>query len=231
MEFERIHFSPEETLPKVEGGWAVKRYEVLEEQFEITQPAIPDALLDTPETLEAHRIDGYMPYWGYMWPTSLDMCKVILERKWKKGTPALELGTGVGLVGVAALRAGLDVLITDYDRLSVKLALYNAVRNGYVEAKGAVLDWRFPPGDKFPLILACDLIYELQNHGPLLKTIDAMLALGGECWLTDPGRHHADAFVKLAPEKGFEVQHRFIQREAFPTRPAGTTNLWILTRA
>lgn len=217
-------------LPAVAGGWGEKHYEISGEQFDLTIPAVPDALLDTPETLEAHHADGYMPYWGYMWPTSLEMCKAILERPRTPGLPTLELGTGVGLVGVAALRAGLDVLITDYDELSVHLALHNAVRCGYPETEGAILDWRNPPPRQYPLILACDLIYELQNHDPLLNTIDAMLAPGGEAWFTDPGRHHSGAFVDLVPKRGFKIKHQAIEREPYHTRPAGVTNLWIVTR-
>lgn len=217
-------------LPAVAGGWGEKRYEISGETFDLTVPAVPDALLDTPETLEAHQADGYMPYWGYLWPTSLEMCKAILERKWTPDLPTLELGTGVGLVGVAALRTGLDVVMTDYDRLSVQLALHNAARNGYPQAKGALLDWRDPPDAKYPLILACDLIYELQNHEPLLKTLDAMLAPEGEAWFTDPGRLHAGAFVDLVPKRGFHLRHQKIEREPFPSRPAGTTDLWIVSR-
>ncbi len=82
-------------LPAVAGGWGEKRYEISGETFDLTVPAVPDALLDTPETLEAHQADGYMPYWGYLWPTSLEMCKAILERKWTPDLPTLELGTGV----------------------------------------------------------------------------------------------------------------------------------------
>lgn len=230
MEIETFVAGSPACLPEVAGGWCEKHFEVQGERFDVIVPAVPDALLDTPETLKAHQKDGYMPYWGYLWPTSLDMCKAILQRDRTPGLPALELGTGVGLVGVAALRAGLDVLITDYDMLSVHLALHNAARNGFPNAKGRILDWRDPPSVEFPLILACDLIYELQNHEPLLKTVDAMLSPDGEAWFTDPGRHHAGTFVELAPKMGFKVEHRAIEREPFPTRPAGITDLWIISR-
>jgi len=230
MNLQRLSAASLPPLPAVAGGWSEKTYEVVGERFDLTLPAVPDALLDTEETLAAHQADGYMPYWGYLWPTSLDTCKAILQRKFTPNLKTLELGTGVGLVGVAAMRAGLDVLVTDYDPLSVHLALHNAARNGYPNAQGIVLDWRNPPSEQYPLILACDLIYELQNHEPLLKTLDAMLTPDGEAWFTDPGRHHAGAFVDLIPKRGYSIRHQAIERELFPSRPAGTTDLWIVSR-
>lgn len=220
----------EQELPPFPGGWKTYDYKVLGHEFPILAPAQPDALLDLPEVLEANRKDDYMPYWGFLWPTSLDMSKAILQSPKKPEGDVLELGTGVGLVGIAALRAGWRVVLTDYDETSVRLALLNAERNGFAEPRGCLLDWRTPFEKQYDLILGCDLIYEQQTHEPMLTVLRAMLSPTGECWLADPGRHQADHFLKRAKEAGFKMTQQVIQREPFPSRPAGTTNLWILKK-
>lgn len=217
-------------LPTIPGGWGERDYTVCDRTFRLTAPAIPDQLLDDPAVIERHNADGYMPYWGYLWPTALEMAQALLTEKLPAGLPVLEIGAGLGLAGIAGLAAGLDVLISDYDRVSVQIALGNAHRNGFPDARGIFLDWREPPALKFPLILGCDVIYERRNHAPILSLCDAMLEPDGVCWLADAGRHQAPEFVALAKERGFKVELRQIPRLPFPTRPAGVTDLYLVRR-
>ena len=224
-----IAFTPD-GLPEVPGGWAVRRFDVAGQTFDVTLPADPDAFLDAPDVLAAHETTGYMPYWGYLWPTSLEMAAAVLQQPWEPGTPALEIGSGIGLVGLAGLAAGLRLTFSDYDRQSVRLALLNAVQNGWSGAEGLVLDWRQPLERHFPVILGCDVTYEVQNHGPILDVLDTMLAPGGQAWLADPGRHQFDAFVILARTRGYTLECRPITRQPYPGRPEGNTNVWVLSR-
>jgi predicted nicotinamide N-methyase len=222
---------PAGQFPEIAGGWATRKFVLEGRAFQVTMPANPDALLDLPEVLAANVRDDYMPYWGHLWPSSLDMGAELLRTKWRPGTQALELGTGIGLVALAALAAGLSVVLSDYDRQSVQLALSNAVQNGFPQARGIRLDWRQPLPCTFPLILACELIYEKRNHTPLLDTFDAMLAPDGVAWVADPERHQADAFLDLARHRSYEIEKRPLPEEILAGRPPSHTNLWILRRA
>jgi predicted nicotinamide N-methyase len=60
------------------------------------------------------------------------------------GKRVLELGCGLGVVGLAAARCGAaSVLMTDYAAASVECATSNAARNGFgVSVRAAQLDWR-----------------------------------------------------------------------------------------
>ena len=229
-ELEYLQPFPPDALPALAGDWEQKELSIEARKFRVIRPANPDALLDTPETLAAHEADGYMPYWGYVWPTAYDMGLAVLQSEFPKGLPTLEIGAGIGLAGLAALAHGLDVVFSDYDRTSVRLALTNAVLNGYPQAQGVFLDWRHPPDTQFPLILGCDIIYEKGNHSPILGLLDVMLAQNGECWLADPGRHSADDFVALARSRNFTVGHQQIPRQPYATRPDGITDIWILRK-
>ncbi|MBI5757156.1 MAG: 50S ribosomal protein L11 methyltransferase [Planctomycetales bacterium] len=215
-------------LPNVPGGWTTREIVLAGRTFQLDLPASPDAFLDDPDVLAAHERDGYMPYWGYLWPTSLDLARYMLEQKWPAGLECLEIGAGIGLSGLAALAAGLHVTFSDYAPQAVDLALHNAQRNGFSDAVGCVLDWRQPTNRTYPLILGCDLIYEQPNHVPILDLLEKMLAKDGSCWLADPGRHQADAFVAELRRRPFRFECRPIPREPFPTRPDGVTNIWVI---
>ena len=217
-------------LPDIPGGWESRSISVAGRSFQMTLPAAPDAFLDDPTVLAAHARDGYMPYWGYLWPTSLEMAAAVLRHDWPAGQRVLEIGAGIGLAGLAGLAAGLHVTFSDYDPQAVALALYNARQNGWPNAAGLPLDWRTPLDMQFPVIFACDVIYERQNHAPILNVLDAMLAGGGECWLADPDRHQAAAFIDLAERRNYTCQLTRLPREPFAGRPDGVTNLWILRR-
>lgn len=117
----------------------------------------------------------------------------------------LELGCGSGLVGIAALAAGWDVTFSDYVPQAVELAVENAARNGFPNARGLVLDWRSPPDEQFPWILAADVTYDRTHIGPLLDTFARMLAPGGEAWLGDAGRGPVAEFLQAARARGWSA--------------------------
>lgn len=221
--------SVKETLPAIPGGWTARDFVLYGQTLRVTLPACPDAFLDDPEVLAANARDDYMPYWSYLWPTSLETAVAVLQHDWQPGTAALEIGAGTALTGLAALARGLSVTFSDYDQRALDLALFNAHENGLERnAEGLLLDWRAPIDRTFPVIFGCDVIYEKQNHRPILDLLEKMLARSGEAWITDPGRHQADAFLELLAKSPFGASHRTLVREPYPGRPAGTSNLWIL---
>ena len=286
------------TLPTIPGGWTKRDFVLAGQTLRVTLPASPDAFLDDPDVLAANRRDDYMPYWSYLWPTSLETAVAVLTHDWsrtslpvRKGGPggvgstanqsptlvcnespssnkptasrdacltppdpplgregkagqdpvgpgspscdkieALEIGAGIALTGLAALSRGLRVTFSDYDRRAIDLALFNARENRLDRnAAGLLLDWRHPIDRQFPVIFGCDVIYETQNHYPILGLLETMLARDGQCWISDPGRYHADAFLALLADSPFSARHQTLVREPYPGRPDGTTNLWVLT--
>lgn len=233
-ELEYLQPFPPDDLPELAGGWEQKELTAGGQKFRVIRPAQPDALLDTAETLAAHASYGYMPYWGYLWPAAFDMCTAISTVDFPKGLRTLEIGAGIGLAGLGALARGLDVVFSDYDRTSVRLALTNAVLNGYPQAQGIYLDWNHPPTAQFPLILGCEVIYEQGNHGPILDVLDHMLAPDGQCWLADPRRHTAEKFVALARSRGYELTCQSETHRPYDTSASlavdMTTDIWILRK-
>ena len=94
---------------------------------------------------------------------------------------------------------------SDYVPFAVELALENAARNGFPQARGLMLDWRQPADEQFPWIVAADVTYDRTNIDPLLNVCDRMLAKSGEAWFGDAGRGPADEFIRRAQDRGWSV--------------------------
>jgi pyroglutamyl-peptidase len=168
----------------------------------------PDALLDVITQEEFDRNDGRMPYWGTIWPSALALAEKVLRAGRLDGRRVLDLGCGLGLVGLAALERGARVTFLDWEPEAVRLALASARANGHGDrADGEAADWRVPPPHApFDLVLGADVLYEARN-GPavarfLADHVADPAAEGGEAWIADPGRLHAKDFLEDAARVG-----------------------------
>jgi len=191
----------------IPGGWSDREVTIGSHRFQLFTPTDPDALLEhleAPETAtQPHLAD---PYWAKLWPAAPLLAEAIVRNPPRRGTKVLELGCGSGLVGIAALACGLEVTFSDYVPLAVDLALENARRNGFLNAKGLVLDWRSPDDEEtFPFIVAADVTYDRTNIDALLNVLDKRLATGGEAWLGDAGRGPAAEFFERALSRGWRA--------------------------
>jgi predicted nicotinamide N-methyase len=195
-------------LPDVPGGWTERDVEVAGKRYHLMLPAAPDLFLDDPSVQERHASDGYMPYWAFLWPASLPMAELVARHAWPAEAMALEIGCGTGLVGLVAGDHGLRVVLSDYQPDAVDAALFNARRNGRPNLQRLVLDWRSPPERKFSVILGCDVIYEIRDHGPILSLLRSLLTEDGIAWLGDGGRQTAEPFIRDAQAAGFVVELR-----------------------
>lgn len=187
-------------------------------RFRITRPADPDRLLDHPATHAAFARDEYMPYWCDLWPAARMLAKAILRADWPPGLRALELGCGLGLPGIAAMKKGLLVTFSDYDAAALRFAAENAKANGCKQFDLLPFDWRQPPDRQFKLILASDLIYEARNVQPVVDVLDRLLTPDGECWLTDQDRKPAELLKRELIDAGFQYTME-AQRAGQPASP------------
>lgn len=215
-----------ESLP---GGLVTEDRAVAGRIFRVTRPRNPDLLLDEPAVREANRSDDYMPYWGYLWPAGELLAEAVLTHPLPPGDAVIEIGCGIGLVGLAALAAGRRVTFSDYDATALALASYNARQNGFDKFETLRLDWRESLHCRFPVVLAGDLLYEARNHAPLVALLDAMLESGGVAWFSDPHRRVSRQFVcMLAPR--FTCRRKpLIGRDS--QNGGSTADLYVIERA
>jgi len=185
-----LHKTPTEAVERITH----KQVTVGNRGFDIAYPSDADSLLNHPSTHSAFDQDEYIPYWAELWPASQMLAEALIQQTWPKDHSALEIGCGVGLPGVVALSLGMQVTFSDYDTTAVEFAAQNAVANGFNNFATCPLDWRVPPKQQFPLILAADVIYEERNIEPLIDFIRTVLAPDGICLLSDPDRSTRGGF-------------------------------------
>lgn len=193
------------SLPTIPGGWGSEIVQTCGATLDLWLPRQPDAFLDDPDVIQANQRDDYMPYWATLWPGAKIMAQLIDCAPWPRDAELLELGAGVGLVGLAALSLGARVVFSDYDPVAVQVCRYNAVRNHLPDPEALTLDWRSPPARQFSAIVGCEVTYDPKLHEPLLATLQLMLSKEGVCWLGDPGRYWSKQFYQLASRQ-FQVK-------------------------
>jgi len=116
----------------------------------------------------------------------------------------LELGSGLGLAGVAAARAGARVVFTDYEEDALAFCRFNALINGCRGAEFHLLDWRRPRHHRrYQTIIASDIIYERAVIYMLLAALDVLLLPGGSFVVAEPGRPIAETFFTELRLRGF----------------------------
>src|SRR5439155_27104527 len=135
--------SPELILARL--GPLVRDSVIVEgETFLIERPSDSDASLAGSTDDATQFLDRYIPFWADLWPAARMLAKVIAQEPWTPGTPALELGCGLGLPGIVALARGLRVTFSDYDACALHVAAGNARLNGFADFQTLQLDWRNP---------------------------------------------------------------------------------------
>lgn len=193
------------TARSIPGGWSREKLTIEGSTFDLVLPHNPDAFLDELATRPVEQQEEDV-YWAKLWQAAPPTARAILRHDWTPGEACLEIGCGLGLVGIAALMKGLDVTFSDYVQVAVDTAIENARRNGFDQARGRIVDWRDPPDEQYPVIVGCDILYFEKMHIPLANTLDQMLAPGGVCWIGDAGRFHSGKFLHVMGERGYKVK-------------------------
>jgi len=147
-----------------------------------------------------------MPYWAFLWPSATPMAAAVMKAPWPAGTKVLELGAGIGLVGLAAAFRGDQVTFSDYDRTALHVCRLNARLNDLPDPELWELDWRQFSPRRFPVLIGCEVTYDAALHEPLLDAIALLMEPEGVCWLGDPGRYQSQFFHAKALAKGFQVR-------------------------
>lgn len=167
---------------------------------------------------ESSRPDEHAPYWAEIWPSALALAQFLRREVDLAGKTVLELGCGLGVVGIVAHRCGAEVLLSDLEDDALRLAELNWILNFGELPAITRLDWRNPTLHRqFDALLAADVAYEKRLFWPLLDTFGRLLAPGGEIWLSEPNRPVAGEFFEMLKKEGFEWE-KFTEAVEFERR-------------
>ncbi len=134
---------------------------------------------------------GRSPYWAYHWAGGTVLARYLLDHpETVRGRAVLDLGTGSGLVAIAAARAGASsVTGVDIDAHAIIAARLNAALNDVTfETLQADLTAGEPPS--VDLITVGDLFYDRSLARRVTAFLDRCLAMGITVLVGDPGRAH-----------------------------------------
>ena len=164
-------------------------------RFRVWRPAHPPEVQDP----DAER-DAAGPFWAQTWTSGVVLAG-LLARCSLRGVRVLELGCGLGLVGMAAARAGGRVTVNDRSKLALRFTALNAKENR-LAVQTVRCEWQSPQAlevhGPWDLVLGSDILYDERSAYALTGLLDRVVAADGEVWITDPGRDAASAFLASA---------------------------------
>jgi predicted nicotinamide N-methyase len=145
------------------------------------------------------------PFWAAAWPGGQALARYVLDApETVAGRSVLDLGSGSGLVAVAAALAGArQVVASEIDPFGHAAIAVNAEVNGIppVTVLGDVLGEEPPAVD---VVLAGDVCYDRMMSERVLPWLEAARARGAEVFLGDPGRPYVPT-ERLTPVATFDV--------------------------
>ena len=148
---------------------------------------------------EAMEVDGggagdQPPFWAAAWPGGQALARHVLDTpSLVAARTVLDLGSGSGLVAVAAALAGAgDVVASEVDPFGRTAIGVNAALNG-VRPLRVVGDLLGAPPPAVDVVLAGDVCYDREMTERVLPFLDAARAGGAEVLVGDPGRPYLPA--------------------------------------
>lgn len=129
------------------------------------------------------------PFWAFAWPGGQALARYVLDHAGlAAGRRVLDLGSGSGLVAIAAALAGAaDVLASEIDALAVAAIGLNARANG-VPAPAILGDVLDGDGEGAEVILAGDVWYSRPLAERVLGFIERARGRGASVLVGDIGR-------------------------------------------
>jgi predicted nicotinamide N-methyase len=132
------------------------------------------------------------PFWAFAWAGGQALGRYVLDHPDAvRGKTVLDLASGSGLVGIAAMKAGAaSVAVADIDPFARIAAGLNAQHNG-VTLTPVAHDLLAEPGDeRWDVILAGDIFYERDTAQRAFDFLSRHAARGTAVLIGDPGRSY-----------------------------------------
>ena len=148
--------------------------------------------------------DAYIerfPFWVKIWEASIVLADHLMRLSLPLDKTILEIGAGMGLVGLFLGAHGHHVTITDYQEDVLALLRKNVAHNDLKNVAVKRLDW-FKPEIKGPFDIICgsELIYKESFMGPIMDLFHKYLRPHGKIYLShDYSRKCLMQFIGLIP--------------------------------
>ena len=146
------------------------------------------------------------PLWAKIWEASWVLADYLAGMPPDPERRFLEIGAGVGLVGIVAASFGHHILLTEYNPHSLNFARANALLNNCPTLEIMKLDWHVPQlKDRFDVIVGSEVVYHKRDFDPLRNLFRSYLMPGGEIILAAGMRLISAEFFK-SMQQSYNIQ-------------------------
>lgn len=157
--------------------------------------------------------DLTLPFWAKLWPASMILSYFVKSLPTAPDVKVLEIGAGLGLVGLVAAARGFETTISDISEDALLFCQINILKNGLAD-KARVQKVDFTSAkleQRYHYIIGCEVLYQEDAYRPLskflLRTLDHDPR--SEAVLGMNYTRKAKKFFSLA-DKEFHVQQKVI---------------------
>jgi len=172
--------------------------------------------------VDPENVFNAFPLWAKIWEASLVLANRLSAMPPLRSQRWLELGAGLGVVGLVAAAFQHDITITEYDRHALDFIRANAHLNDCKPRGIRPLDWMKPDLDtRFDRIVGSELVYNEKDFPALQSLFLSLLKPDGEILLAGEARKTNAPFLDL-------MQSAFRIDMARTTLRSGTDSTTIL---
>jgi len=127
---------------------------------------------------------GDLPYWAKVWDASILLAYFLGRQPVAVGRQILEIGAGIGVVGIYAALCGHRVTISDIDDDALLFARANVLLNDLTGVEVKKIDWNTPElGRSYDVIAGSEVVYQRETYPALVNFLRRALAPEGMIFL------------------------------------------------
>ncbi len=125
-----------------------------------------------------------LPFWAKVWDSSFMLALYLGKLPVEPGQRILEIGAGIGVVGIYAALCGHDTTLSDIDEDSLRFCRANALLNGLPHLRVERIDWNSPDlTHPYEVIVGSEIVYDRSTYGSLVEFLRKALAPNGVIFL------------------------------------------------
>jgi predicted nicotinamide N-methyase len=156
-------------------------------------------------------------YWRRVWPAGLGLAAYIIRRFGAKGLGGyrvLDLGCGVGLIGIVCRQLGARVTFLDRERRALAAVRRNCRLNGLGKAQTISGDWNHG-GQRlrraaYDMVVGGDVVYDELEWRAICSALTRALRADGIALLADPGWVEQSKMQAAFRQSGFAVSKEIV---------------------
>lgn len=155
------------------------------------------------------------PLWAKVWPSSMVLADVMAVQATESEKRILEIGSGIGIVGIAASAFGHNMTITEYNTDAMEFARANAFINGCSGTTIVSMNWNKPQTTlRYDQVIGSEVIFREQDFVPIQKLFQSVLKPDGEIILVSEIRKPVlEFYQKMKDLYELKVQQKVLRAE------------------